>query len=94
MRISFKSYCAKCFTDFPVGHLNQYLPIDNDSFCLSCRKEIDPKDRSEWIPSLFLGRNYEEGRKNLLKIIESWNEELDQDQWSDYSLRIEVERSK
>jgi hypothetical protein len=91
MRISFKGSCGNCYKKFEAPHINQYLPIDNDSYCLDCRKKLDPEDRSEWIPSLYIGSNPEEGQANLLKLLNAWNEDMEGDNNYEYMIEIPKE---
>lgn len=88
MRISFKNNCGNCYKKFEAPHINQYLPIDNDSYCLDCRKKLDPEGRSEWIPSLFLGSSHEDGRDNLIKLLEAWNNNMEADRSYEYMIEL------
>lgn len=87
-RIAGRSDCGECGTPFKTFETVHYLVIDNNSFCSECRNKLDPRGRSEWISSLYVGRS-EEGRANILQVIKLWNESLDK---YDYELRIDVDK--
>jgi hypothetical protein len=76
-RISFKDYCGECFQGFNLYELTYYLPIDNDSFCNKCKDILDSRTYCFWIENLFLGSNEEAAKINLIKLVQLFNETVE-----------------
>lgn len=91
-RLARRDDCGECGRPFYPFEIVHYLGIDNNTFCAQCRwklapgKPDDPDNLGGWVPSLHVGR-FEEGRKNILQLIQLWNASLDD---LDYELRIEL----
>lgn len=41
MKYSLSSYCGECKRDFVPGQIVNYTPLENRSFCSSCREKIN-----------------------------------------------------
>lgn len=79
-RIAGRKECGNCYRPFEPFETVHFLGIDNCSYCAECRKKLRPGEKDDliamggWVPALYVGFN-EEGRKNILRLIELWNEE-------------------
>lgn len=78
-RIAGRSNCGNCYRPFKPFETVHYLGIDHDSYCADCREKLrpgeedDPHDYGGWVPAIYVGM-YDEGRENILQLIELWNE--------------------
>lgn len=94
-RIAGRKDCGNCYRLFKPFETVHYLGIDNCSYCTDCREKLrpeekdDPHDRGGWVPSLYVGFN-EEGRENILRLIELWNENNNES----YNWKNQIEVSK
>lgn len=83
-RIAGRNDCGNCYRPYKLFETVHYLGIDNNSFCAGCREKLAPGEPDDvndlfggWIPSLYVG-GYNDGRENILKLIELWNDRLDE----------------
>lgn len=72
MKISTKRYCASCHRDFRDMELVWYMSDDNDTVCGECKRGI----KTSFVPAVRIGENIEEGRKNIMTLIDSFNEHV------------------